>query len=106
MANLKFKDIGWDNNRNHTLMFVEFEHNGRILKWYPKWAETNILLHNVWATEDKFNKAKLLNYLKAQSLILLLRYLLIESNIGKSDWVKQLNNLQDSLSTKLIDKRE
>lgn len=93
MANLKFKEISWTKELP-TLMYVEFELNGKVLKWYPRWDDLSSIVESAWSTENQFNHGKQMDYLSFVSISLLMRFLLI-NNGAPHEIFTQLNKIVD-----------
>jgi len=72
---LKFKQISWQTKDvPRTLMYVEFEEDGQILRWYPKWKEVAGLFDAAVSTETDMNNQKLTPYLLLTAVDLLTRH--------------------------------
>jgi hypothetical protein len=68
---LKFEETSWDIDSK--LMYVQFNHNGRHLRWYPKWIDVADLINSTFATESTSTNGRLLPYLNFIVLEILLR---------------------------------
>lgn len=77
--NLKFKEIDRDVDKG--LMFVSFDKDGEVFKWYPKWRDLTAVLEAAWVTEHWINDGKWMAYLSFVNLLLLTRFTLIDNNV-------------------------
>lgn len=106
MANLILDDISWDENKPK-LMYVSFIINGKVLKWYPKWAELYDLLHRAYLTESGQNKGKMSYYFQLMCAEILLNEIQVQTpnfnhktNILISELFYQLRNDAIQLNNK------
>ena len=111
MSNLKWVETNWEHTGKQTLMFVEFDKDGRKYKWYPKWEELADILYGALGTEGVFNNGRLKDYLTFICLQPIFRELSVlkcteEHYDGEyMELIKKFNDLTDGITQNLLNKQ-
>ncbi|MBA7684117.1 hypothetical protein ES703_92507 [subsurface metagenome] len=98
--NLKFQRIDWEDDG---LMYVAFDKDGQMLKWYPKWKEVDQILDHSWLTEEAKHGGRLTDYFEVICAEILLKGILsrlpsrpgletIKADVSISHLFRQLRN--------------
>lgn len=96
MAHLKFKQIDWDNHGSK-LMYVEFDLDGKSVRWYPKWKDLSDIISFSVLTEGGGSSEKYKLFFEAMTMEIVLRSLLrrlpgrkIETDLAISELCRNL----------------